>query len=68
MFQVWRRRTQEVEVSKDERKKERESGTITRSVEEGEGALGGKETASKRSNNEHKEVDNKMGGGYPCGM
>ena len=41
VFQVWRRRTQEVGVSKEDgrEKKEAREGTTTRGMEEGEGTL-----------------------------
>jgi len=68
MFQVWGERTQEVGVSKDEREKKRRGGTTMRSMEEGENTLWGKETASKRSSDEHGEMNNKMGGSDPCGV
>jgi len=68
MFQVWGERTQEVGVSKDEREKKRRGSTTMRSMEEGENTLWGKETASKRSSDEHGEMNNKMGGSDPCGV
>ena len=69
VFQVWRGRTQEVEMSKERRKEKRgRSSTTVGSVKEGEEVLWGKGTASKRSSNEHGGVDNEMGGGYLCGV
>jgi len=67
MFQVWREGTQKMGMFKDKReKKKRESGTPTKSVEEGEGTLWSKGTASKRSSDEYGGVDNMGKSGDLC--
>ena len=53
-------------VSKDEREKEKGSGTTAEDIEVSEGALWGKRTTFKRSNDEHGRVDNEMGSGDSC--
>jgi len=55
-----------VGVSKDEREKEKGSGTTAEDIEVSEGALWGKRTTFKRSNDEHGRVDNEMGSGDSC--
>jgi len=47
-------------VSKDKREEEGESGTIMRSMEEGEEALWSKETVSQGSSDEHGRMDDKV--------
>jgi len=55
---MWGGETQEVGVSKEERKKERKSSATTRSVGEGKGAQWSEGVAPKGSSNVYGGVDN----------